>query len=240
MKDKKRTIFIAPTKKDAILRFKQLFKDMVDEAILEKGFFTCALSGGSTPLSIYQELSKEPFARTIAWDKVYLFWGDERTVGYRDPESNYYSAMESGLKNLPIKKEHIFPIPTEAPYAQSALLYENLLKEKLGTKGFDLVLLGMGEDGHTASLFPDTDALKNSTSLFVANPVPQKHCTRLTLTFKGIHFSKHIIVIVFGKSKAEALSLALENSLPIVLIGTEETPAIFLLDQEAASLLNFS
>lgn len=237
--DARRSIALSNTKEEAAKGFQKLFSEACDQAIEKNGRFTCALSGGSTPMILYKEL----FQHKLPWEKIYLFWGDERAVPHNDPESNYFNAMECGFKDMPLDKTHIFPIPTKPPLEKSAEKYEETLKTHLGPDGFDLVLLGMGDDGHTASLFPHTQALNETSRLFVANEVPQKNCFRLTLTYPGIHNSNHIIIAAFGKNKAAPLAEALKENvnkerLPIAGVGHQDNRALFLLDKASASFLD--
>lgn len=198
---------------DIIASAVQQFIDLAHQAIKERGQFTVALSGGSTPKAIYQTLSQKP--KALDWGRVFLFWSDERSVPPDHPDSNYRMAMEH-LGKLPILEEHIFRMHAENDIEVNAAAYEHVIKAK--TDGiFDLVMLGMGEDGHTASLFPGTEALKITDRLVVPNYIPHLDSWRMTLTFPCINAARTICVYVLGEKKRARLKevLAGENDFPI-------------------------
>lgn len=218
------------------------FISIANEAISKRGIFTVALSGGSTPKAIYQRLADPEHRSAIDWKRVLLFWSDERCVAPTDPESNYHTAMEAGFSSLPLLPENIFRMQGEIEPEKSATLYENLIIEHVPHHSFDLVMLGMGDDGHTASLFPKTHGLHASGRLVIANFVPQKHTWRLSLTFDCINSGKYITIYVLGKSKAEMLAKVLTEPYdpdlyPSQKIGTRTHKALWIVDQEAASKL---
>lgn len=205
-----------------------------NEAIERQGYFAVALSGGSTPKAIYAGLTQ--FENSLDWSKVLLFWSDERAVPEIDPESNYNMAMES-FGVLPLLQKNIFPMKGTGDLETNAKEYEKLIQDHVGT--FDLMMLGMGDDGHTASLFPKTHGLHAPGRTVVANFVPQKDVWRLTVTFDCINQSKKISVYVLGASKAEMLQKVFNGSyapdtLPVQQVGTELNPALFILDEAAA------
>ena len=202
-------------------------------SIQQRGRFAVALSGGSTPKAIFKMLSQ---SRDIEWDKVWLFWSDERAVPATHPESNYHMAMESGLKNLPIPPHQIFRMKAEGDIEKNALDYEEIIRRRLDKSLFDLVMLGVGEDGHTASLFPNTKALEIKENLVAANFIPSLKAHRMTLTFPCINES-HQAAIYIGKSKAsivpKVLDAAILSPYPASHIGTVERKALWILDKEA-------
>lgn len=207
-----------------------------DQAIKEKGSFFVALSGGSTPKSIFMKLAKAE--KNLDWSKVYFFWSDERAVSPNDPESNYHMAMtEAGLKTLPLKSDHIFRMQAETAIKENALAYEKTIKKVLKNAPFDLIMLGLGEDGHTASLFPYTLALEEKKRLVIENEVPQKKCFRMTFTYPLINQAKKICFYIIGESKAQILEKILFGPLeyPSQKIGTLANPALLLADQAAAA-----
>jgi 6-phosphogluconolactonase len=164
-----------------------------------------ALAGGKTPIPVYAELAK----MSISWEKIYFIFGDERIVPSTDPESNYKTAHDSLLNNIPISADHILRIETELGPQKAAESYEARLVE-LQTKLkrdylIDVTLLGIGGDGHTASLFPGTAALGELERLVVANTVPQLKTERITLTFKALNDSREIIFLVHDPAKKEIL-----------------------------------
>lgn len=206
-------------------------------AIEDHGAFFVALSGGSTPKAVYQQLTSPPYSDKIDWTKVWLLWGDERSVPPTDDESNYKMAMDAGFAKMPIPKEQIIRMKAEAHIEENALAYEKILQKK---QPLDLVILGMGEDGHTASLFPQTEALKAKNRLVVANYVPQKNTWRMTLTYEAINSAHNIVIYVIGASKKETLKEIFQSEeqferYPIQLIGTKEHKALWILDDQAAS-----
>jgi 6-phosphogluconolactonase len=210
------------------------FLMLARQAIEDHGAFYVALSGGSTPKAIYQRLRNE--ATSIDWSSVHLFWSDERCVPPSDPESNYFMAMEAGLKTLPIPSSQIHRMKAESNVQAHAQEYETLIKTTLGDHPFDLIMLGMGEDGHTASLFPNTAGLQEKKHLVVANNVPQKSCWRMTMTLPCINRARHTTFYILGASKQPMLKQVLSSdspTLPASLIGTPNHKALFIADTAA-------
>lgn len=214
------------------------FISSAKEAMKSHEYFAVALSGGSTPKKIFEMLSSPSYSGEIDWAKVFIFWGDERPVPPTDSSSNFRMAMDSGLKSLSIPPTHIFRMEAEENIAENAKAYEEKIMEILGSRPFDLVMLGIGEDGHTASLFPGTKALEERTSLVAANEVPQKETCRMTLTYPCINSALNIAIYVLGKSKAKIVShVFLKNHkppYPVSLIGAPHNKALWILDSEAA------
>lgn len=204
-------------------------------AIQKHGHFAVALSGGTTPHAIYRALAERK--RELDWNKVFLFWSDERAVPPDHPESNYQMAMQAGLNGLGIPTTQIFRMNAEGEAEE----YEKTIKTLLKDRPFDLVMLGMGEDGHTASLFPGTAALTIQDRLVARNYVPQKKSWRMTLTFPCINSAKNITIYVLGKNKQEMLFKVFRDEkskdLPVQKVGTVEHPALWIADQDAAGLL---
>jgi 6-phosphogluconolactonase len=241
--DERRDILIPGDEKSTLEFCIQQFIEIGRQAIEQHNYFAVALSGGSTPKSIYKGLSSEKYKNQLDWSKVLLFWSDERSVPPNDPESNFHMAMEAGFKNLPLKKENIFRMKAEDDIEEHAKEYERTIREKIPSKIFDLVMLGMGEDGHTASLFPKTHALHAPASrLVVANFVTQKNTWRMSLTFDCINQAKHIAIYVIGKNKTEMVKRIFNSAydpdlLPIQKIGIPQNHALWILDQDAAQEL---
>lgn len=239
--DDRRYIQIAGNAEETVQFAVDNWLEIAQESIDDHGFFAVALSGGSTPKKIFQELSRRP--KAIDWSKVYLFWGDERSVPPTDSQSNYHMALEeAGLSKLPIPKAHIFRMVAEGEIEKNAGAYEKLIQEKLATHPFDLVMLGMGDDGHTASLFPHTKGLHIIDKLVIANEVPQKKTWRMSLTYPCINHARHINLYVVGAAKAEILETVLTTPLnfeeyPSQNIGTSAHPALWILDNAAATSL---
>jgi 6-phosphogluconolactonase len=209
-------------------------------AIRDHGSFFVALSGGSTPKAIYERLAGLP--DQLDWSKVFFFWSDERAVSPDNPDSNYHMAMEAGLKELSIPSSHIFRMPAEKEIEAGAKEYEKMIQKVLGKRPFDLIMLGMGEDGHTASLFPHTEGLHVKDRQVIANFIPQKKCWRMTMTFSCINSAKQAAIYVLGPSKKEMVKEVLLSKeeperFPVQAVGTKERPALWILDESAASLL---
>ena len=208
-------------------------------AIQQHGNFAVALSGGSTPKAIYEALTRPENAAKVDWSKVFLFWSDERAVPPNSPESNYHMAMQSFSK-LPIPPAQIFRMHAETEIEKGALAYEKEIYKTLGHRPFDLIMLGMGEDGHTASLFPGTSALQIQDRLVVANYVPQKETWRMTMTFPCINAGRHSVLYLLGASKKEMLASIFQGNpeaelLPAARVGTPDNPALWIADEAAAS-----
>lgn len=232
---------IVPGDEEATLEFSiEQFIEIANGSIEKQGYFSVALSGGSTPKNIFKGLASDNHKDKIDWSKVLFFWSDERSVSPENPESNYHMAMEAGFKHLPLKQDQIFRMKAETDIEEQAKEYERLICEKIPSHSFDLVMLGMGDDGHTASLFPKTHGLHAAPNRLVEpNFIPQKNTWRMTLTFECINQSQHIAIYVIGHSKASMikevfLSPYNPDLLPIQKIGTPQHRALWIMDQAAA------
>lgn len=234
--DERRELFIPGEEKITVQIAASYFVALCQSAVEDHGYFSVALSGGSTPKTLYNALTSPPYRDHIPWDKLYLFWSDERAVSPDDPESNYRMTLDAGFGKMGIPPSHIFRMVAETDIEQNAAKYEEKLKSFFP---LDLVLLGMGDDGHTASLFPGTDALLEETRLVVPNFVPQKKSWRMTLTFEAINSSRNILVYVLGEGKSETIYQIFrsKNIYPIQKIGTEKQKALWILDKAAAKKL---
>jgi 6-phosphogluconolactonase len=216
-----------------------------NQAVTQRGRFTLALSGGSTPKNLYTLLATN--ARTsLPWDQTYFFWSDERHVPPADPESNYRMAEEAMLSKVPVAASNVFRVPTENPDAAAAAeAYEQTLRKFFAVEAgqlprFDLVLLGMGPDGHTASLFPETAALQEKARLVVANWVEKLKTSRITFTLPLLNAARCLAFLVSGTDKASALHEVLEGSspgeqYPAKLVRPTDGKLIWFLDRAAAS-----
>ncbi len=211
------------------------------EAIQERGRFTVVLAGGSTPKATYEILARD-YAGRIDWGKVHVFFGDERTVPPDDEDSNYRMASEALLDHVPVGSVH--RMQGELPPDEAAEAYEEELRDFFGPDElpeFDLILLGIGGDGHTASLFPETSALEVHDRWVVANPVLKLETTRITLTVPAINAAHAVYFLVAGEGKAEALAQILggdadPRAYPASLIQPQPGPN-WMLDRSAASEL---
>lgn len=214
---------------------------IASEAIKDHGFFSVALSGGSTPKKIYQKIAAKENQKALDWEKVYLFWSDERSAGPESVDSNYYSAMQE-LSKLNIPSANIYRMIAEKDPEQNAIAYESTIKQTLSGRPFDLIMLGMGDDGHTASLFPQSKALHEDQRLVTAHYVQQKKSWRTTFSYPLINSARNIHVYVLGQSKAEIVEKVLTapynpNEYPIQKVGTKDHPALWILDEAASRLL---
>jgi 6-phosphogluconolactonase len=218
-------------------------------AVSERGKFTIALSGGSTPRNLYNLLATN--ARTsLPWDRMFFFWGDERHVPPTDPESNYRMVEDAMLSKLPVPPANVLRFRAEQPDASAvAEEYEKTLRKffQIGSTEvprFDLILLGMGPDGHTASLFPGTSALQEKRKLAVANWVEKLSTNRLSLTLPVLNAGRCVMFLVSGTDKAPVLRTVLEDKAasgeqyPAKLIQPTDGTLIWLLDRAAASALS--
>lgn len=240
--DDRRDIIIAGSQDDTISFCVKDFIRIANEAIKARGLFSVALSGGSTPHAIFERLAKKENAGRIAWDKVLIFWSDERSVPPEDPESNYRMAFDSGLRLLPIPPSNIYRMKAESNIQENAAAYEELIKKNVPAQTFDLIMLGMGDDGHTASLFPHTEGLDVKDHAVIANYIPQKKTWRMTFTFAQIHKARNIRLYVIGAKKAEMLNKVLHSpfqphELPSQAVGTSLCKSLWVADQAAASTL---
>lgn len=182
-------------------------------SIKEEGQFTIALSGGTTPAALFALLVKEPYVNSIDWKNTFIFWGDERAVPLDSPQNNAHNAKEIWLDQIDIPEENIFPILSNLAPADAAADYEANLKTffKTDLPKFDLILLGMGDNGHTASLFPHTSILHEKDAIVKEVWVEEVNMDRISFTAPLINNAKHILFLVAGKDKADMLHKVLEG-----------------------------
>ena len=221
------------------------FVKLAQAAAEAQGRFSVALAGGSTPKSVYELLTTVGYRDRVEWSKVHLFFGDERCVPPEHAESNYRMAFETMISHLPIPTQNVRRMVGEGVAETNARLYEDALRSFF--KGaswprFDLILLGMGDDGHTASLFPGTRALAERRAWVAANWVEKLQAYRVTLTAPAINHAAHIIFIVTGANKAERVAEVLRGArdverLPSQLIRPVDGTLEWLLDRAAAARL---
>jgi 6-phosphogluconolactonase len=207
------------------------------KAIERRGVFHLALSGGSTPRLLYQRLAR---ATQIDWSKVHVWWSDERDVPADHPESNYRMAYEAMLCWLSIPAGQIHRVPTELGPARAADAYEAEIRAHVDAGRFDLILLGLGDDGHTASLFPHTQALEVTNRLVAANFVPKLNAWRITFTAPLINAADTVFFLVSGAGKAAALrSVLLGSYQPAALPAQQIAPfpgkLFWMTDADAAA-----
>jgi len=188
------------------------------QAVGGRGRFTWALAGGSTPRSVYELLASDFYRERLPWSAIHFFWGDERHVPPDHPESNFRMAREAMLDRVPVPAENVHRIPAEEPDAQRAATeYESTLRSFFAPAPgewprFDLILLGLGKDGHTASLFPGGDAVRERERLVVAPWVEAQKTFRITLTPPVLNHARRAMFLVSGEEKADALHAVLEGA----------------------------
>ncbi|PYS50076.1 MAG: 6-phosphogluconolactonase [Acidobacteria bacterium] len=217
------------------------FVEIARAAIDGRGRFSVALSGGSTPKRAYELLAGEDYRDELDWSKVHIFFGDERCVPPDDAESNYRMANEAMLSRLPIPARNIHRVQGVGDASANARLYEDELRTFFNDAAwprFDLVLLGMGEDGHTASLFPGSSALNELEAWVAANWIEKFNAFRITLTLPAINHAAHIAFLVTGENKADRLAEVLSHEssseqLPSQLIKPVSGSLEWLIDKAA-------
>ncbi|WP_277115125.1 6-phosphogluconolactonase [Chryseobacterium sp.] len=189
------------------------FVDLSKKSILKNGRFVVALSGGSSPKAIFKLLATPEYKEHIEWNKVYFFWVDERWVPLNDDKSNFRMTEETLLSQVPIDQNHIFPMYAEGITPEDyAKAYEQQIRTILGDDGvFDFILLGMGDDGHTASLFPGEEVLNEKEKWVSAYYLKSQEMFRITLTAPIINNAGNILAIAFGESKKHALNEVLNG-----------------------------
>jgi 6-phosphogluconolactonase len=220
------------------------------EAVARAGRFTIALSGGSTPRLLYSLLATEPYATRLPWSKTHVFWGDERAVPPGDPDSNFGMAKATLLDRVPIPADRVHRIEAERPDLNvTTREYEAEIARVFAVPptgdppSLDLILLGLGPDGHTASLFPHTEAIRERARWVVPNHVPTLKTVRVTLTAPILNRAATVLFLVTGADKASALQAVLEgpadpDRLPAQLIRPTSGRLIWLADRAAASMLD--
>lgn len=223
----------------------EIFSRIARESVGARGRFAVAISGGSTPRGMHRFLGQDPFLSDIPWDKTDIFWVDERFVPVNDKASNYGTAKRDFLNRIPIPSGHIHPIPLASSPDIGALLYQKELVSYFKDEGkesfrFDLIILGIGTDGHTASLFPGQSSLDEKEKWVVAVKGGKPNVIRLTLTYPVLNSGRHIVFLASGTEKADVIKRVLkddESKLPAQQIQPIEGKLFWLLDRKAASLL---
>lgn len=219
-----------------------LFAQLARQRIATGGRFTVALAGGETPRRTYQLLAREPWRSNIPWDRIHFFWGDERCVPADDPRSNQLMARTALLDHLELAPEQLHPIRGDLPATLAAEAYQAELQSFFGDKPprFDLVLLGLGDDGHTASLLPGSAALNEQIRWTAVTRRPEEPFDRVTLTASLINQAGTILFLVAGAAKATVLQQLLETdepTYPARLIRPVTGDLHWLVDREAAGML---
>lgn len=223
----------------------EMFVQTAREAVQERGKFTVALTGGSSPVHMHALLCQKPYMEQVPWEQTYVFWGDERWVPLSDNRSNARMGLETFLNKVAVPEDQIFPMYSEKEPEAYAKEYEELLRKHVGQEKprFDLILLGMGDDGHTASLFPGTEVLQEKEKLVDAYYLEPQEMHRITLTAPCINQARKIAFLAFGEKKADALYEVLEGErnpekYPSQLIQAQNGETIWFVDEAAAKRLS--
>ena len=224
----------------------QFIVRLANEATVSRGRFSIALSGGSTPKVLYGLFATEPYLGQINWPSVEIFWSDERCVPPDDAESNYAMAKEVLLSKIPIQPHQVHRMPAEKPDRDAAAQEYSLEMQRVfGTNGvpaFDLIQLGMGPEGHTASLFPHQPSLHEQQRLVIPVSVPKPPPLRLTFTPPILNAPRHVLFLVTGSEKADAVQAVLEGSYqpdeyPAQIVRPTNGEVTWMLDTAAAGKL---
>jgi len=243
------TYRISPTPAAVAQAAAQLFTESVVQAAEKRGRARVAISGGTTPKAMFALLADpaQPFVQKVPWDKLDLYWVDERCVPPTAADSNYRMTNEVLLSKVPLSPERVHRMEGELDPAAAAARYESTIRNTFRLEGaetptFDLILLGMGDDGHTASLFPHTEAINNLTDIVTANYVPQKDTWRITLTWPVINQGREVAFLIEGAAKAQVLHDVLlgpyqPDTYPSQIIRPASGQLTLLLDSAAASKL---
>ena len=242
-----REIIICRDAADLNRRAAEEFIRLAQRAAEATGRFTVALSGGSTPKGLYELLALDAYKERVPWAQVHIFWGDERCVAPNHPESNYRMVREALISRISMPAENVHRMAGEQKPVLAAAEYENELRKSFQLSDavlprFDLVLLGVGEDGHTASLFPGSAALAENRHMVVANYVEKLKAHRLTLTFSVLNHAAEIVFLVSGRSKAGIVKeiLAQESGsarFPAARVSPVAGRLTWMVTQDAAAAL---
>ena len=212
------TVIVCETPDALAERAASDFSKLATEALASSRRLTVALAGGSTPKAFFARLTEEPFRSVVDWTKLWLFWGDERCVPPDHPDSNYGMAHRALLEKLPAPPTHVYRIHGEDPPPQAARDYEKTLRDVFGASvdwpEFDLILLGMGSDGHTASLIPGTSAVQEEKRWVAENVVRSLQTVRVTLTLPVINRAQRVWFMAAGAKKAAAFAKAQGDPTP--------------------------
>lgn len=245
-----REIIVCKDQQEIFTKAAELFVELAASSIADHANFSVALSGGSTPKGMYALLASDAYRDRVDWSRVHLFWGDERSVAPDHENSNYRMANEAMISKLPIPAENVHRMVAEAAdIAAAAAEYEARVRNFFGVEGdgqpsFDLILLGMGDDGHTASLFPGTAALNEQARAVVSNYVEKLSTYRMTLTAPAINNARNVVFMAAGAGKRQPLREVLAGEWnPSVYPSQLIRPAgrlIWLVDEAATGGADYS
>ena len=241
------TTQVAATAEEITKQAADAFTEAVLKAVAARSIARVAVSGGSTPKAVFELLASEPYLSKIPWNQLQLFWVDERCVPPTHDESNYRMTKESMLDKVPLSAENIHRMEGELDPEEAASHYEATLRNAFRLEGaqtptFDLIWLGLGPDGHTASLFPHTEGLEDMSHLVIANHVPQKNTWRITLTWPVIIEGREVAFLIEGEEKAEMVRTVWAGTYdpenwPAQLIRPASGKLTLMLDSAAAAHL---
>jgi 6-phosphogluconolactonase len=227
---------------DVIINLAHFFVTLAEQAIANTGRFTVALSGGSSPKKLYELLASNDFKNKVDWANVHFFFGDERYVPHTDKDSNYLMVKTALFDPLKIDYDNIFAVDTSKSPEGAAEAYTDSINQFFGSESpaFDLILLGLGDNSHTASLFPHTPVLHDTTVSVKSVYVEEVQANRITFTAPLINEAHHIAFLVYGAGKAEAVHHILEDArdienYPAQLIAPTHGDVIWYLDEAAAA-----
>ncbi|KAA0989311.1 6-phosphogluconolactonase [Dyadobacter aurulentus] len=218
--------------------------DYIQEVVAKKGQFTFVLSGGSTPKQLYSLLAESPYRESIPWEDVIFFWGDERAVPFEDSRNNAKMCYDELLDKVPVNQDNIFVMRTDIDPQDAAEEYDRILRKQFDgqEQTFDFVLLGMGDDGHTLSLFPGTEVVHEQDRWATSFFLPAQDMYRITLTAPVVNQSACVAFLAVGNGKAETLKHVLEGELnvdkyPSQIIQPLKGQLHWFIDEAAAALL---
>ena len=238
-------ITIGLTKEETIAKAAKLFTELASHAVSERGCFHVVLAGGETPRQLYELLAQSTDGKNIPWSQIHVYWGDERCVPSDHQLSNQQMVRQSLLDHVNIPKENVHAIAYDESPENMAINYEKLMRSLFNNTlpRFDLILLGIGEDGHTASLFPSTEVLTNQKDWVGVGYLKGQNVRRITLTIPVLNNARNISFLVMGAKKALAVKTVLElnntaEPLPAQLIKPVMGNVTWIIDQEAAALLH--
>jgi 6-phosphogluconolactonase len=237
-------LHIHSTPDETLSSLASYFTSLAQQAINARGRFAVVLSGGNSPKKLYELLASPAYRQQLAWDKIFFFFGDERYVPHTDPDSNYLMAKTAFLDSLHIDPSQVFAFNTSLSPAEAAQQYTQTIEQFFAPESpsFDLVLMGLGDDAHTASLFPGTPVLQEKAAIAKEVFVEEKQVYRLTMTAPLLNQGQAFAFLVQGKNKAAAVQQVLNEDynpqlLPAQLIAPVTGELHWFLDAEAASLL---
>jgi 6-phosphogluconolactonase len=227
------------------LELAEWITSLIEETLTRKESFSLVLSGGNTPKKLHGLLASSPYRERIDWKKIHVFWGDERAVPFEDERNNAHMAFDTLLNKVDIPKDQIYIMDTSLSSDAAAMQYEEILFEYFGTdvlpvRTFDLVLLGMGDDGHTLSLFPGTSVIHEEKLWVTSFFLEAQKMDRITLTKNIVNHAEHIVFMISGKEKAHAVQAVLQGEknpdrYPSQVIIPTQGELHFFMDEAAAS-----